>query len=435
MILNVFKSLCILNNYLLAILLSTGMFISAIANGQEVVLKRANLKDKVDFERLKRIDTLLENYLKKGWLNGVVTLIQKDGQLIQNKGYGYADLERKKRMEPNTLFRIMSQTKAITSVAIMMLYEEGRFQLEEPISDFLPEYKNMKVLDIYNPKDTTFTTRPAQRQITFLDLLTHTSGLSYPEIGDEKLKAIYKKANIPSGLGYFNADLGTKMKELAKLPLLHQPGAHFTYGLNSDLLGFLIEKMSGQTLESFFNTRIFKPLGMKDTYFNVPKIKAGRLATAYTENDAHQVIKWAKTFRNINPDYPLISKHYFSGGAGLTSSARDYAIILQMLLNKGKYHGVQYLSRHTVEMMTVNQIDTPASKEITFGLGFEITTENKAKRQSLSKGSYNWGGYFGTYYWVDPKEHLVCLFMIQHTPNSHAEVRRKFEQLVYQSLK
>ena len=386
----------------------------------------------INYERLKKIDSMVNHHIKEGWANGVVTMIMKDGQVVQHKAYGYADLENKKPMAYNSLFRLMSQTKAITSIGMMMLYEEGKFQLEQPISDFIPEFKKPVILDQYNPKDSSYTTKPAKREINFVDLFTHTSGLSYPDIGENKMKAIYAKAGIPSGLGSIHASLEDKMKALGKLPLLHNPGEQHTYGINTDLLGYLIEKISGSTLEAFLTSRLFKPLGMNDTYFNVPQSKADRLTAVYTEDASKKVVRWGSAFRNIDPNYPIIPTTYFSGGAGLTSTAKDYGLFLQMILNKGTYNGHQFLSPRTVEMILTNQTDPPVT--FSHGIAFEITSKEKARRQPLSEGSFSWGGYLGTNYWADPKYNLVCLFMIQQTPNSHP-MPKKFQQLVYQSLK
>jgi CubicO group peptidase (beta-lactamase class C family) len=387
----------------------------------------------VSLDRLKRIDTLIKSYTDKGWLSGVSTIIIKDNQLVQYKGYGYADKDLKTPMAKDELFRIASQTKAVTSVGIMILYEQGKFTLDEPIADFIPEFRHPIVLSKFNAADTTYTTVPAKREITFRDLLTHTSGIDYSDIGTKAGTAIYAKAGIPVGLGVFDASLLDKMKKLAKLPLSFQPGEKWQYGLNTDLVGCLIEVMSGMTLEDFFQKNIFNPLGMKDTYFNVPASKANRLATVYTEDAEHRVIKW-ESFRGILPNYPLVKKHYFSGGAGLTSTAFDYAVFMQMLLNGGKYNGHQILTPRTVQLMTSNQLDFLYNGADNFGLGFSLTTQKSANHTSRNEGSFGWGGYFGTVYWADPKAHLVCLFMIQQTPVTHYDLEAKFEQMVYSSL-
>jgi len=413
--------------------LFTLLFSSLYIHAQTI--QPASRSELVYQDRLKRIDTLINEYIQKGYVKGVSTIVVKDNQLLQYKAYGYSNAETQTPMQPNDLFRIMSQTKAITSVAIMMLYEQGRLSLDEPVSDFIPAFKHPVVLNTYNAADTTYTTIPANKEITIRNLLTHSSGIDYADIGSAAMRAIYAKANIPSGLGEFNATLLDKMKTLAKLPLAFQPGERWTYGLNTDVLGCVVEVISGMSLEQFFTKKIFEPLGMKDTYFNVPASKASRLTTVYTEDAQHQVIPWALSFRNINPNYPLTPKHYFSGGAGLTSTAYDYAVFMQMLLNKGKYNGVQILSPATVDTMVTEQLPFLINGRDNFGLGFEITSKKSAASGPRSEGSFGWGGYLGTVYWADPKEKLVCLFMIQQTPNSHGELEKKFEELVYQSLR
>lgn len=389
----------------------------------------------VDYVRLSRIDSIIEEYVRNDHVNGVVTLVVKDNRLVQWNGYGYINKESKTPMPKDAIFRIMSQTKAITSVGIMILYEQGKIYLDEPIGNFIPEFKNQQVLDTFNANDSTYTTVPAERDITFRDLLTHSSGIGYAGIGTPAAKAIYAKANIPSGLGYFNANLLDRMKALGNLPLMFQPGEKFQYGLNTDLLGCLIEVISGQALDDFFNTHIFRPLGMKDTYFNLPKYKATRLTTVYTEDSLQNIIKWSQGFRNIDPDYPLLNKHYFSGGAGLNSTAMDYAIFLQMLLNGGTYNGNRILAPRTVELMTSNQLDFTYDGIDWFGLGFALTSSKSAARSPRNEGSFSWGGYLGTLYWVDPEANLVCLIMTQHTPNSHWDLFVKVEDIIYSSLK
>jgi CubicO group peptidase (beta-lactamase class C family) len=408
------------------------LFLSA---GAQTIALHAAPDPSVDYDRLARIDPLVNDYIAKGWLNGLVVIIVKDNQLISYKGYGYADVETKKPMAADELFRIASQTKAIVSAGLMTLYEEGKFGLDEPISDFLPAFAHPRVLDKLNMTDTSYTTAPAKSEITFRHLLTHSSGLDYPGIGSEQMKAIYAKAGIFNGLGVTDRDLKERMNALAALPLAHQPGEKWTYGLSVDVLGCLVEVISGQDLETFLRQRIFDPLGMKDTYFNVPASKGDRLATVYTEDPSHHIIRWSKDHFGIDPGYPLAKKHYFSGGAGLTSTGYDYAIFLQMMLNGGRYNGVQVLAPRTVELMTSGQLDFMFNGKDNFGLGFQITSEKSAMRGVRNAGSFSWGGYFGTTYWADPKAKLVCLIMAQQTPNSHAEIQSKVEQVIYQSLR
>jgi CubicO group peptidase (beta-lactamase class C family) len=410
-------------------------FVTQIGFAQ-VIQTNTKANSTIDMERLARIDDLVNGYISKKWLTGAVTLVIKDNQLVQYKGYGLADMDTKKPMAKDDIFRIMSQTKAITSAGILILFEQGKLLLDEPIANFIPAFKNPLVLEKFEKSDSSYSTIPAKRDITFRDLLTHTSGIDYAGIGTPEMKAIYAKAGIPSGLGFFKADLLEKMNALAKLPLKAQPGEKFLYGLNTDLLGCLIEVISGTTLDNFLKRNIFEPLGMKDTYFNVPAEKGRRMAGVYTEDDKHNIIKWSHEFRNIDPDYPMINKTYFSGGAGLSSTAFDYAIFLQMLLNGGKYNGHQVLSPRTVEIMTSGQLDfNIGGNGNNFGLGFEITSEKAAARLPRNKGSFAWGGYYGTTYWADPKAKLICLFLTQQSPNSHGDIATKFETLVYSSLK
>ena len=417
---------------IIAFLILSFLTISSYAQVLSPVVKA---HPKVDEKRLAAIDTLLKNYVAKQWLTGAVTLIVKDNQLIHYKGHGFADIATKKTMPADAIFRIMSQSKAITSLAILQLFEQGKLQLDQPIHQFIPEFKSPGVLNTFNMADSSYSTLPAKRDITFRDLLTHTSGIDYTAIGSDKMKAIYAKAGVPSGLGESKGKLLDKMKLLGKLPLAHQPGEKFTYGLNTDLLGCLVEIISGKSLEAYMNEHIFEPMGMKDTYFNVPMEKAGRLPSVYTEDANKQVIPWAPTFRSINPNYPLASKSYFSGGAGLSSTAFDYAIFLQMILNGGQYNGKQILGRRTAELMISPQLESGMMGNDNFGLGFSITGEKSANLNMRTKGSFSWGGYYGTTYWADPKEKLIVLIMTQHTPNSHSDYNAKIENIIYGSLK
>lgn len=385
-------------------------------------------------DRLSRIDTLLKEYTGKNWLAGAVVLVVKDNQVAYYKGHGYSNISAGKPMQPDAIFRIASQTKAIISLAAMQLLEQGRFTLDQDISDFIPGFKNPRLVKTFNAADSGYTTVPAKRGISFRDLLTHTSGIDYPAIGNDTMRAIYAKNNIPSGLGYFNEHLLSKMNALAALPLLHNPGERFSYGLNTDLLGCLVEVISGETLEAYCNKHIFEPMGMKDTYFNVPAAKAGRLTTVYTENK-DGITEWLPGFSNINPDYPLVRKSYFSGGAGLSSTAFDYAVFLQMLLNGGQYNGKQILGRRTVELMLSPQSGNHLLGDDDFSLGFAITSKKTANSKMISEGSFAWGGYFGTTYWADPKEKIVCLIMTQQNPNAHYEYIDKLINIIYGSLK
>jgi CubicO group peptidase (beta-lactamase class C family) len=385
-----------------------------------------------DLKKLDAIDALVKSYVEKNHLVGAVTLVVKNNQLVHYKGHGYADLATKKPMPADAIFRIMSQTKAITSLGILQLFEQGKLRLDQPISDFLPSFKSPRVLKEFNAADTSYTSEPAKREITFRDLLTHSSGLDYAGIGSDKMKAIYAKAGVPSGLGDNGMTLLQAITKLGTLPLIHNPGEKFTYGLNTDVLGCLIEVISGETLDAYFTKHIFLPLGMKDTYFNVPAEKGSRLPSVYTENEQNKIIPWSPTFRGINPNYPLFKKTFFSGGAGLSSTAFDYAIFLQCILNGGKYNGQQIIGRRTAELMISPNF--PMGDD-SYGLGFMLAGEKSANRKMRNKGSFSRGGYYGTTYWADPKEKMIVLIMSQHTPNSHGDYQEKIENMIYGALR
>lgn len=413
------------------ILLVTLMVISYSCKQQTSELTVASPQSvRISEDRLVRIDKMLQQSIDSGWIAGAVGFIARDSKIVYDKSFGVTDNEAKTKMAVDNIFRIASQTKAITSVAAMMLFEEGKFLLDDPVSKYIPEFANPVVLDKYNPKDTTFTTVRANREITIRDLLTHTSGINYAGIGSEEMVAIYSKNGIPAVFGAEKLILGDKIRILGKMPLSHQPGEKFTYGMNVDVLGYLIEVLSGETLDNYFHKHIFEPLGMSDTYFYLPAEKQGRLVKVTMVDKNHHLINSTDT--GIN--YPLVKGTYYSGGAGLSSTIKDYAIFLQMMLNKGEYNGKRLLARRTVELMTSNQIGDLSVGRDKFGLGFEITTENGQAKLGISEGSFSWGGYFSTTYWADPREHLVCLIFMQQSPMKHPEITDKFRALVYQAL-
>jgi CubicO group peptidase (beta-lactamase class C family) len=385
-------------------------------------------------ERLKRIDQTIQDYVDKKWIAGATAIIVHNGKIVYYKGIGYDDIEKKTPLKRDAIFRIASQTKAITSTAVMILYEEGKFLLDDPISKYIPEFEKPKVLDKFNETDSSYTTVPAKREITIRDLLTHTSGIDYAEIGSKNMRAIYSKAGIPSGLDAKDKTLGPEIKKLGSLPLVHQPGERWTYGLNTDVLGYLVEITSGMTLSEFFTKRIFEPLGMKDSYFYLPESKYSRLAVLNTEDSLHHLAKAAQKVNSIRLDYPNTKGTYYSGGGGLSSTMYDYAVFMQMFLNGGEYNGKRILSRNTVRMMTMNQIGDLSLGDSKFGLGFGITTEKGSAAMPANEGSFEWGGYFGTNYWADPKEKIIALLMTQQVPNSHGDLGDKFKVLVYQAL-
>ncbi len=388
--------------------------------------------------RLALLDSGMSDWVKNKWVNGSVALIARKGKIVFYKAYGYNDPDTKAALDKTGIFRIASQTKAITTVAAMMLWEEGKFSIDDPVAKYIPAFYNQRVLDTYNAKDTTFTTVPAKRLITIRDLLTQTSGIGYPAIGTPQATAIYAKNKITGGVGVKDQKLSDVMTRLGTVPLLFQPGEKWMYGVNTDLLGYLVEVWSGMTLEDFFAHRIFQPLRMKDTYFNVPEEKASRLVNFFVQ-DSTGFKKQAKVFGGLDMNFPVQKHDYFSGGGGLSSTIYDYAILLQMLLNGGEYNGTRLLAHNTVRMMTMNQIgdlfvNLGVPTENKFGFGFSIITEEGSRLTPSQPGTYAWGGAFSTSYWVDPKEKMIVLIYRQMWGPHVVDTDKAFRPLVYQAI-
>ena len=390
----------------------------------------------ISSERLARIDKMCEQAVEQSQVPGIVTLIARDGKIVHWKSFGMADNKESKNLKRDDIFRIASQSKAITSTAVMMLWEEAKFQLDDPISKYIPEFKNPQVLKSFQYSDTTWTTIPAKSEITIRQLLTHTSGIGYGVVdNDERMKMIYQKADVTDLFTTQNITIGESVKKLAKLPLHHNPGENFVYSEGLDVLGYFIEIVSGMPFDEFLRTHIFDPLGMNDTRFYLPSEKADRLVTVQHKAEG----KWEKypvTF--YDTDYPVKgAKSFFSGGAGLSSTARDYAIFLQMYLNGGEYNGVRILSRKTVDVILSNQIGNiwGENPDSVFGLAFSVETklgENKGGKGS--EGTFGWGGYFNTDYFADPKENIIGIIMKQTQNAKQDETAWKFRQLVFQCL-
>ena len=388
-------------------------------------------------ERLARIDQMCREEVEKGNLPGIVTLIARNGKIVQWNAYGMANNEAGTEMKRDAIFRIASQTKAITSTAVMMLWEEGKFQLDDPISKYIPEFKNQKVLTGFSYSDTTWTGVPVKNEITIRNLLTHTSGIGYGMIdNDERFKMIYQKAGIIDAFTTEPVKLADNIKKLATMPLHHNPGENFTYSEGLDVLGYLIELISGEPFDQYLKNHILNPLGMNDTYFYLPENKSDRLvAVEYKEEG-----KWKKfpVTPYYDPDYPIKgAKTYFAGGAGLSSTAKDYATFLQMYLNGGEYNGVRLLSRKTVNVILSNQIGSiwGDNADNKFGLAFQLVTETgQNKGGNGSTGTFSWGGYFNTQYFADPEENIIGIIMKQTQGNVEDVTGWKFKQLVFQTI-
>ncbi len=387
--------------------------------------------------RLERIATAVQGAIDDKRVAGAVTLVLRHGQVAWFKAQGLADREAGKPMQPDAMFRICSMTKPITSLAVMMLYEEGRFLLEDPISKYLPEFKNPRVL--VKPATGAPSPVPATREITILDLLRHTSGLTYNWNADLGQK--YDDARVASGLVQYDGTIADSVKALAGQPLLFQPGERWEYSLSVDVLGRLVEVVSGQPLDEFFRTRIFEPLGMKDTYFYLPADKVPRLATAYTYDDAKGLSRFPDTplhegTLEYSADYPYRGpRKLFSGGAGLTSTAMDYARFCQMMVNGGRLGNVRLLSRKSVELMTEDHLGgVKIGGDLGFGLGFGISGAQGTLSELGTPGEFSWGGFFFTSFSIDPKEDLIVIFMAQLHPTGGLGLDREVHALAYQAL-
>jgi len=389
----------------------------------------------ISAERLARIDKMCGEEVTNGNLPGIVSMVVRNGKIVHWKAYGMADNQAGKEMKRDAIFRIASQTKAITSTAVMILWEEGKFQLDDPISAYIPEFKDAKVLTSYNYTDTTWSGEPTKKPITIRHLLTHTSGIGYGVIdGDERFKLIFHKAGIVDAFTTENLKLADNIKKLAKMPLHHHPGEKYTYSEGLDVLGYFIEVVSGMPFDQFLKTRIFDPLGMNDTRFYLPDDKASRLVAVQQKVNG----KWEKypvTF--YDTDYPVKgAKSYFAGGAGLSSTVKDYATFLQMYLNGGEYNGVRILSRKTVESIMGNQTgELYGWPNEHYGLAFGVLTEKGRNKGGLgSEGTFQWGGYFNTSYFADPKENVIGLIFKQTQGPVNDETGWKFRQLVFQTI-
>jgi CubicO group peptidase (beta-lactamase class C family) len=388
-------------------------------------------------ERLKRLDTFLQGLIDQGIAPNAVTFVAHRGQVVHYKAFGYSNLEKKTSLKRDDIYRIASQSKAITTTTLMTLFEEEKFLLDDPISKYIPAFKNPTVLVSYDKKDPTggsFKTRPAKSEITIRQLLSHNAGIPYEHPLDQR-----PEFAVP----FFNSIKSDKLEDvinkLAKRPLLRDPGsdstgAGFTYGLNTDIIGRLVEILSGKPLDVAMRERVLDPLGMTDTHFYLPANKAGRLVELYSKTNGSLTLHANTEYRS----YAVSGAGtYFSGGAGLVSTVEDYARFCQMLLNGGMFNNRRILGRKTVEMMTRNQIGTANvwERQDKFGLGFQLITENSHYGDQATPGAYTWGGMYCSEFTIDPKEELIMLVFTNVQPYSYySDFIRKFRMAVYQAL-
>ena len=382
-------------------------------------------------QRLARIDSTVQRAVDGGEIAGAVALVLRGGQTVYARAFGWADREAGRRMTTDALFRIASQTKALTSVAIMTLIEEGRMTLNDPVSRFIPAFEKTTVA-------TSTGVVPARRRITIRDLLTHTAGISY---GTDSLVASQYAAkglgSVAGFGGWYTADKSEPICEtierLATLPFVAQPGERYVYGYATDILGCVAERAAGMPLDAVIRNRITGPLGMHDTHFFLPVEKRNRLTAVYASSAEAQFARAPDGPRGQG-DYVDGPRRSFAGGAGLVSTARDYSRFLQMLLNGGALDGARILGPKTVDLMVTNQTGTLFSQTGQgFGLGFSVLERAGADSRVESVGTFGWGGAYGSTYHVDPRERLVLVFMIQQMPN-RSNIAARFPMLVYQAL-
>jgi CubicO group peptidase (beta-lactamase class C family) len=378
-------------------------------------------------DRLKRIDTVMQRYVDQKTLAGLVTLVARRGAVVHFERFGYQDIETRKPMELDTIFRIYSMTKPITSVALMMLFEHGLVRLTDPVTKFIPEFSKVKVF-VNEGKLADL-----EREITIHDLLRHTAGLSYGD-EDSPVDELYRQADI------FDPDITLEemIRRIADLPLANQPGQVWRYSVATDVVGYLVEVISDMSLAEFFDEKIFRPLGMEDTSFSVPPDKIDRFATLYgkTEKSALDLIDTA-----TGGNYFNVRLH--SGGHGLVSTMADYLRFAQLVLDKGELDGVRLLGPKTMELMTTNHLP-PALIPIAmgeeqmpgfgFGLGFSVMMDVAQSGMMGSVGLHGWGGWANTHFWVDPQEQLIGILMLQYVPSGTYPVTNDFRTLVYQAL-
>ena len=389
----------------------------------------------VSADRLRRLSLAMRDAVEAGKIAGCVTLVARGGRVVYLEAVGDADREAKRPMRTDTIFRMASMTKAVTSVAAMMLVEEGRLSLGDPVSRFIPAFQKTTVA-VPPPSGAVAgspaSVVPAKRAITIRDLLTHTSGISY---GDGPVPGLYKEAGVYS---WYFADkpepMAVYVDRLARLPMDAQPGERFVYGFSSDVLGVVVEKISGQSLDTFVRERIFTPLGMKDTSFYLPVEKRDRLAAVYTANEG-RIERAPEAGEDGQGTYVDGPRACFAGGAGLLSTARDYARFLMMLEGGGVLEGARILGPKTVELMTANHVGTLFGGGNTgFGLGFEVIENLGRAGRYGSVGQFGWGGAYYTDYFADPQERLVGVFLTQVRPWIERDLHPRFRALVYQSI-
>jgi CubicO group peptidase (beta-lactamase class C family) len=404
----------------------------AQASGSEPLPRAQPAEVGLSAERLKQLDPVLKSYVDDGKLAGSVLLVARRGKLVYLQAFGQRDLEARAPMQADSIFRIASQTKALVSVGIMMLAEQGKLLLTDPVSKYIPEFRETTVAV---PKaGGGYDVVKAKRPITIRDLLTHTAGIGY---GTGVAADKWQEAGI---VGWYFADrkepIAATVARMAALPFDAQPGEQWVYGYSIDILGVVVERMSGKPLDVFLRTNLTEPLGMQDTAFYLPAAKKGRFATVYSATEAGKLERAPDPGAMVGQGAYLEGpRKAFSGGAGLLSTAGDYARFLQMMLNGGELDGKRLISRKTVELMTSDHLRSiPFQEGVGFGLGFSVVKDLGARGQMGSVGEFGWGGAYHSTYWVDPREQLVVVYLTQLNPAMEIDDFGKVRSLVYQSI-
>ena len=382
-----------------------------------------------DPARIEVLHATTKRFVDEGKHAGIITLVARDGKIVDFQTYGYRDLEKQLPMERDTICRVYSMSKIVTCAATMVLFEEGRFHLDDPIVSYLPELKGMTVWT-GGTKDAPMT-KPLKRPITIKHLLTHTSGMIYDFTGEDELTKLWRAADLWTGPG-----LTSFITKLGKLPLKHQPGDAYTYGVNMDVLGALIERLSGKKFGEFLQDRMFGPLGMKDTGFDVPESKTNRLAKTYKHGPDGKFIE----DKPLIETWPEPGRGIEAGGAGIFSTAGDFARFAQMLCNGGTLDEKRILGRKTIELMTANHLVTlpnnqAAARPKGFGFGMEVTTDLGQLSMPSSIGQFGWYGAATTYCQIDPRERIVAIALAQHFPFNEHNFFAQFQTGYYQALK
>jgi CubicO group peptidase (beta-lactamase class C family) len=365
-------------------------------------------------DSLKKIDLLIQKLTNEGMIPGAVALVAKDGKVFYQTSYGFQDIDSKKPLDLTDIFRIASMTKPITTVAIMQLYEKGKLKLTDQVSEFIPSFANPAVIETFNGKDSTWTSKPASREVTIHDLLTHTSGVTYG-FSDPRFSAIYAKNGIPDLAVAFNLRIENTMSVMGKMPLAHDPGAKFTYGLSIDVLGRVVEVVSGMSLADYVQENITGPLKMTDTKYFYDSTYTDRLTTAYSMNPKDTTLVRIGNMGRFNGNYPVEgAKSYYSGGSGMSSTPKDYFIFCQTLMNGGIYNNVRILHDSTVALMNTDNLGSLRwSETSTFGYGFRI---NRVKNADGTQGpifDLGWGGAFSTWFTINPTDKVIEVIMTQ----------------------